>query len=452
MADIRSRTALTGISTNPNSFKGLPVAGMTNSTHAPGCGAYRKGVSAYRGNRNNLSASNVLNPDEDERSAPVGLKKVGTARSISFGSSRVLTHVRKTAKKVSEEQVALAERARAKYKKKLLNRYVDMFGYTHKVVILDVIEDFLKGEALNSAPGSHKELSSYKTEQLDAYLAKRMKGKLSTDLNKYSYKIELQKQKEKDEELRLQEERKRKFGRDCNCDCDAKVVRESSRASDLFHRRDTNQNYRRQPTIEELRLEEYRKKYGPDGIRPAGHTPKDCHQKKHYQATSDGKKVPNSAYLSRQTSIVEHIPQESNFLSKLYEEQIKQREERQAVYKVNKEAERLNMKFEQEKYIKELEDATSKKREQQKQQFEEYLKTTQQHQLDQRELAKLQLQQEMSLTWASEVPKPPTQPAQKDHQLPQNHTSPTTAAFSSDQPIQRLIPTVLFRPKTTTTA
>lgn len=125
-------------------------------------------------------------------------------------------------KSAAKRRVKLTKDEKLKIAKKLRDKYVKKYGYARKVIIDDVVNDFV---AVNDF-----QIDPYKFTKLDKYMAARLKGVVTTDHMKFSYHHEVQKKRVEEEEALKRALFRKKFDRVCECDKDPQVVRSSGRS------------------------------------------------------------------------------------------------------------------------------------------------------------------------------------------------------------------------------
>ena len=156
----------------------------------------------------------------------------------------------------------LTDEDRGRLKKKLRDRYVRKYGYNRKVVIDDILQDFVTLRT--------HEPDDFAARKLDAYVKRRLTGIMSSDMLKFSH-VQIVKAKEIERQKAEKEEvRKRQFSRDCECDKDPELLRSMHRPLSW---RPRSPNRAGDP-------QNARPDYGPDGVRPAGFNRKPHYERK----------------------------------------------------------------------------------------------------------------------------------------------------------------------------
>lgn len=96
-----------------------------------------------------------------------------------------------------------------KHFKKLREKYIEKYGYHKKVVIDDVVTDFL-----NSHNFAIEHIDFVK---LDKYMETRINGVISSHMMKFSYIGDAAKKREERIKKQQAAKKKRTFSRDCEC-------------------------------------------------------------------------------------------------------------------------------------------------------------------------------------------------------------------------------------------
>ena len=93
--------------------------------------------------------------------------------------------------------------------KKLREKYIDKYGYHKKVIIDDVVADFLNSQEFA--------IEHYEFFKLDKYMETRINGVISSHMMRYSYVGDAAKKREERIQKHKAAKKKRTFSRDCDC-------------------------------------------------------------------------------------------------------------------------------------------------------------------------------------------------------------------------------------------
>lgn len=315
----------------------------------------------------------------------------------------------------------MTQEERARVQKKLREKYMTKYGYNKKVIIDDILADFVKSY--------NYEIEPYAYRRLDKYLKTRLTGIMSSDMLKYSHHQALQVKKKEEEKKRREEEAKKRFKRDCMCEQDAEALRQKNRAYSIRNRPDSiGEDLIKQRVNNEM-----------EERRPAGFNRKPRYERRHYSGTA----LANSAVFAPQGSRASGTS--TNYFKLLLDEQIKQKQQLQL--KEDKYAERFKLRMEEEKEdmmrTKPREDTRTKG------EYEEYLRMSKRYEGDANEDLKMKLQEDMILGFENMNPIVQLREAAlaKSNVLPV--ADPNSAPFTSyHQQVPRITRISSLRPAT----
>ena len=103
----------------------------------------------------------------------------------------------------------LSEKDKSKLFKKLRVKYIEKYGLDKKIVIDDVVLDFLNCH-------DHK-IEHFDFVKLDKYIETRLTGIVSEAMSRYSYVDMAAKRREQEKRRKQTIKRKKTYSRDCKC-------------------------------------------------------------------------------------------------------------------------------------------------------------------------------------------------------------------------------------------
>lgn len=259
----------------------------------------------------------------------------------------------------------LTDSERISIKKKLRDKYVKKYGYDRKIIIDDIIADFV--DARTHEPGTF----GYK--KLDLYMKKRLTGIMSNDMLKFSHHLKVKAKQTEAQVKEAEEKRKRQFSRDCLCDKDPEVLRSKNRPPSARQK---------SPSRSDSIPKNYRPEYGPDGVRPAGFNRKDHYERKHY---GGGVLYPPA------------FEPEGNYFRQLLDEQVKIKSENSKKHAVDVESERFKMRLAQQRLEDERFDDRKRELAFAKSELDRFMTQAQFYKPDANDELKWKLQDEMLL-------------------------------------------------------
>jgi hypothetical protein len=266
----------------------------------------------------------------------------------------------------------MTDSERISIKKRLRDRYVKKYGYDRKIIIDDIIADFVDAR-------SH-EPDTFAFKKLDMYIKKRLTGIMSNDMTKFSYHLNVKAKKAEEDRKAADAKRKLVFSRDCMCDKDPEVVRGKNRPRSVRHK-----SPERSVSVPQNHMPDY----CHDGMRPAGYNRKAHYERKHY---GGGVLYPHA------------FEPEKNYFRVLLDEQIKIKQENSKKHAVDIDAERFKLRLAQQKLVDERFDEKKRQLAFAKTELDKFMMQAKFYKPDANEEQKWKLQDEMLLGFENMCP------------------------------------------------